>query len=92
MIRNKRFWGNYKGQKDRKSQLVILMCIGLVAMVALAINIQLASADPTETVYCDSEGCHVNDYPTTWILLTVDSQTEQSRGKGHIYLVHLNDF
>jgi len=75
MIRNKRFWRNYKGQKDRKSQLVILMCISLVAMVALAINIQLASADPTETVYCDSEDCHVHDYPTTWIFLIVDSQT-----------------
>ena len=81
MIRNKRFWGNYEARqrpfkKDKKGQLVILMCIGLIAIVAFTMmDIQSASADPTETVYCDSEYCHVNDEPTTWISLTVDSQT-----------------
>lgn len=81
MIRNKRFWGNYETRqrpfkKDKKGQLVILMCIGLIAIVAFTMmDIQSASADPTETVYCDSEDCHLHDEPTTWISLTVDSQT-----------------
>ena len=82
MIRNKRFWGNYEARqrpfkKDKKGQLVILMCIGLIAIVAFTMmDIQSASADPTETVYCDSEDCHINDEPTTWISLAVSSQTE----------------
>lgn len=27
-------------------------------------------------MYCDSEDCHVNDYPTTWIFIVAESQTE----------------
>ncbi len=81
MIRNKRFWGNYETRqrpfkKDKKGQLVILMCIGLVAIAAFTMmDLQLASALPTETQYCDVEDCHEPDEPTTWIDVSIDSQT-----------------
>ena len=78
MKRNKGFWRNNKKHKlsFNKNQFATVMCIGLIAIVAFAMmDIQLASADPTETVYCDDEGCHLNDEPTVWISLTVDSQT-----------------
>lgn len=58
MLRRKRFWRSHEVRqgpfkKDKKGQLVILMCIGLIVIVAFTMmDIQLASAEITEkTLY-----------------------------------------
>lgn len=71
---------NSKGGKDKmrnkKGQFAILMCVGLVAIVAFTmIDIPIASALWNETQYCDVEDCHENDEPTTWIDVTISSET-----------------
>ena len=77
MIGNKRIWGSHEARqgsfkKYKKGKFVVLISIGLIVAFT-TMNIQLASADITETVYCTL--CHEDDMPNTWISVTVDSQT-----------------
>jgi hypothetical protein len=60
--------GNIKNHYFHKIGILLIFIIGFSLM-----NVQITQGYPTYSPYCTN--CHQNDTPSTWILVTVDSQT-----------------